>query len=80
MPLELRHLVIGTVGAMNKHKMTLVIMGGENVLVCTQWPKGRDEGKGVGGSGYCAITWMENRVHVCDVKRRKQPQNSETKG
>lgn len=24
MPLKLRHLVIGTVGAMNKHKMTLV--------------------------------------------------------
>jgi hypothetical protein len=76
MPLELRHLVIGTVGAMNKLKMTLVIMGGENVLVCAQWPKGRHEGKGVGGGsgGHCAITWMENRVHVCDVKRRKQPE------
>ena len=24
MPLKLRHLVIGTVGAMNKHKVTLV--------------------------------------------------------
>ena len=24
MPLELRHLVIGTVGAMNKHKVALV--------------------------------------------------------
>jgi hypothetical protein len=34
---------------MNKHKMTLVIMGAETVLECNQWPKGRDEGEGEGG-------------------------------
>jgi hypothetical protein len=43
---------------MNKHKMTLVIMGGETVLECTQWPKGRDEGRGEGGG---AVEWI-----LCD--------------
>lgn len=47
MPLQLRHLVIGTVAAMNKHNMTLEIMEGENG--CTQLPKGRNEGKRVDG-------------------------------
>jgi hypothetical protein len=73
MPLELRYLVIGTVGAMNKHKMTLMIMGGENVNYAPSGP--RDEMKGRKWEWWILYDNLHaNRVHVCDVKRRKQPQ------
>lgn len=61
---------------MNKHKMTLVTMEGENVLHAPSDP--RDEMRGSGGG---AVDSLDRKPCVClRCEGENNPKNSETKG